>query len=338
MGEYAKKRTAELMEGLYQKAREAKKNIVLPEGDDIRTLKAARMAVDKGIARIILLGGEDMKSSAKSEGISLEGITVIDPLSSSESKDYSEKFFELRKHKGITPEQAAEAVKDPMNYAAMMVHAGHADGYVSGAVHSTGDTLRPALQILKCAPGVSKVSSYFMMVVDNPDFGAKGALAFADPAFIPDPSPADLAAIAVETSKSVNKLFGIEPKVAMLSFATMNSASGPMVDAVKEAVSIAKESAPELSLDGPLQADAALVAAVGSRKCPDSNVAGKANILVFPDLNAGNIGYKLVQRLGDATPIGPITVGLSRAVNDLSRGCTAEEIFDVIAVTAVQAG
>ncbi|TDT61619.1 phosphate acetyltransferase [Fonticella tunisiensis] len=327
-----------LMEQIWEKARSNKKVIVLPEGSEPRTVKAAEIIKKEGLAEVILIGDENrIKEVAVSEGVNVDGIRIINPRTYEKTADYAEKFYELRKNKGVTLEQAKEIVLDEIYFGTMMVKMGDADGMVSGAIHSTGDLLRPALQIIKTAPGMSIVSSTFIMEVPNSTYGEKGLFLFADCAVNPNPNAQELAAIAVATARTAKALAGIEPRVAMLSFSTKGSAKHENVAKVVEATRLAKEMAPDIMIDGELQLDAAIVPKVAELKAPGSNVAGKANVLVFPDLQAGNIGYKLVQRLAGAEAIGPICQGFAAPVNDLSRGCSSEDIVNVVAITAVQA-
>lgn len=313
------------------------KTIVLPEGEEERNLMAAAEITRDGIAHIVLLGNE-AKVRAKASDLSLDisGCRIIDPLTAENFEEYANEFYELRKKKGVTPEQAAEIMKDPMYYGTMMVKRNDADGMVSGAIHTTGDLLRPGLQIVKTAPGVSVVSSFFIMET-NSAFGDNGTLLFADCAVNPMPDEDQLASIAISTADTARHLMGFDPKVAMLSFSTKGSAEHEVVTKVQNAVKKANEQRSDLKIDGELQADAALVAKVAAQKAPGSEVAGAANVLVFPDLQSGNIGYKLVQRFAGAEAIGPICQGFARPINDLSRGCSAEDIVNVVAVTAVQA-
>lgn len=325
-----------LLESIWNKAKSSQKTIVLPEGTEERTLKAAAMAAEEGLANIVLLGNED-EIKAKGQDLNTSAITIIDPAKSEKYDDYVEQLVEIRKHKGLTLEESRKLVKDPLYYGTMMVKMGDADGLVAGAINTTGNVLRPALQIIKTAPGIPVVSSCFIMEVLYKEYGHEGILLFADCAVNPNPDAEQLAAIAITSAKTGVDLVGLEPKVAMLSFSTKGSASHDFVDKVVEATRYAKEMAPDLDIDGELQADAALVESVGKLKSPNSNVAGKANILVFPDLQSGNIGYKLVQRLGNAVAIGPVCQGLAKPVNDLSRGCSIDDIVNVIAITSVQA-
>ena len=313
-------------------AKAYKKTIVLPEGEDPRTIEAARKIVAEDLANLVILG-----DPAK---IDVEGVTVIDPTSPTAPKHeaYAQKFAELRAKKGVTIEQARAQMMDATYYGTMMVKMGDADGLVSGACHSTADTLRPALQILKTAPGTKLVSAFFVMCTDTPQFGTDGTLIFADCGLNINPSSDELSEIAIASAHSWSTFMGnVEPHVAMLSYSTMGSAGGEVAKKVQEAVKFCKEKAPELAIDGDLQLDAAIVPTVAQLKAPGSSVAGKANVLVFPDLEAGNIGYKLVQRFAGADAYGPILQGIAKPVNDLSRGCSADDIVGVVAITAVQA-
>ena len=325
----------EFIQKIRQRAKKSPKTIVLPEATDERVLKAAEIITKEKIAKLVLLGNkEEIDSIAK--GIDLSDVEIIDPATSPKAKDYANLLYELRKHKGMTLEKAEELVKDQYGLA-LMVKNNDVDGMVAGAATATGDVFRPAFQVVKTAPGIGVVSSAFMMIVPNCEFGSNGHLLFADCAINPNPDAKQLAEIAIATAETWKSLMDDEPKVAMLSFSTKGSAQNELVDKVVEATKILKEQAPELLVDGELQADAALVPKVGSSKAPGSLVAGQANILVFPDLNAGNIGYKLVQRLAKAEAIGPISQGLAAPINDLSRGCSVEDIVNVVAITALQA-
>ena len=327
-----------LMDKIKEKAKSVQKNIVLPEGSEPRTIEAAAKIAEQGIAHVILLGDEKEIEAANTKKVDLSGATIINPATSPKLDEYANMFYEMRKSKGITPEQAKETCKDTLYYAVMMIKNNDADGMVSGAIHSTGDTLRPALQVIKTKPGVPIVSSCFIMEHPDTKWGQDGVMVFADCAVNIDPTAEELAAIAIASADSAKALAGIDdPKIAMLSFSTKNSAKHEKVDKVVEATRLAKEMAPELNIDGELQADAALIEAVGQLKSPGSKVAGHANVLIFPDIQAGNIGYKLVQRLGGADAIGPVCQWLARPVNDLSRGCSVEDIVSVVAMTAVQA-
>ena len=327
-----------IMTRIWEKAKSEKKKIALPEGSEERTLKAAAIVKEKLYAEPLLIGDEEkIKNSAKKFNVNIEGIKIISPIKSELYNSFVEKFYELRKSKGVTLESAKETMKDEIYFATMMVKTGEADGMVSGAIHSTGDLLRPALQIVKTAPGISIVSSCFIMEVPNCTFGENGLLVFADCAVNPDPTADELASIALSTAETTRQLCQIEPKVAMLSFSTKGSGKHPFVDKVIEATKKVKEINPTLKVDGELQLDAAIVPKVAELKAPGSDVAGKANVLIFPDLQSGNIGYKLVQRLAKAETIGPISQGFAAPVNDLSRGSSVEDIVNVIAITAVQA-
>ena len=318
------------------KARKDKKTIVLPETTDLRTLEAASIIQKEGIANIVLVGNEaDIKKLAGGLDISLA--RIVDYTKSEQFEDYVTTFYEMRKSKGITLQQAREIMKDPLYFSVMMVKKGEADGMVAGAINSTANTLRPALQILKTLPGTKLVSSFFVMDVPECEYGEEGVFIFSDCGIIENPSSEDLAEIAIQSAKTFKSLVNSEPKVAMLSYSTYGSAKSDMVDKVLNATKIAKEKAPEFLIDGELQVDAALVNAVAKSKAPQSNVAGQANVLIFPDLNSGNIAYKLVQRLAKAEAYGPITQGIAKPVNDLSRGCSSEDIVGVVAITAVQA-
>ena len=325
-----------IIDKIKAKAKSDVKHIVLPEGEEVRNVQAASMIVKEGLAKLTLLGNPD-KVKEVAAGANLDGIEIIDPATSDKCAGYAAALYELRKAKGMTEEQAATLVKDPMYYGIMMVKLGDADGLVSGAIHSTGDMLRPALQVIKTKPGMKTVSSCFLMECPNKNYGDNGVMIFADCAVIPNPTAEELANIALGAADSARKLAGMEPRVAMLSFSTKGSAKHDNVTKVQEATRLAKEMDPELMLDGELQLDAAIVESVGQLKAPGSEVAGKANTLVFPDLQAGNIGYKLVQRLAGAEAYGPILQGIAKPCNDLSRGCSAEDIVATVAITAAQA-
>ncbi len=326
-----------LMDQIKVKAKNEKKHILLPEGAEDRTVQAAALIQKEGIADVTLLGNpEAIAATAKKYGVSLTGVGIVDPETSKDLPRYIDTFYEMRKEKGVTPEKADKTMRNPLFFAAMMVKDRKADGMVAGAVCTTGDTLRPALQIIKVAQGISVVSSCFVMEVPDKTYGQDGVLVFGDCAVNPNPTAEQLAAIAVSSAATAKMLCGMEPKVAMLSFSTKGSAKHELVDKVSQATALAKELAPELNVDGELQADAALVEKVGQLKSPGSSVAGKVNVLIFPDLQAGNIGYKLVQRLAGAEAIGPICQGFKYPVNDLSRGCSVEDIVSVVAITAFQ--
>ena len=329
---------SDIRELIHSKARAAQKTIVLPEGSDPRIVTAAVESRKRGLAKTILLGSEqEVQAAASKAGVMLDGVPVIDPGLSENADQLAGQFYELRKNKGITLEDAKATLCDPPYYGTMMVHAGEADGLVSGAIHATADTVRPALQILKTAPGVSIVSSCFVMIIPDCEYGENGVFIYADSGLIINPSADELAEIALTSARTMRALLDIEPRVAMLSFSTKGSAEDPLVDKVIKATQIAKQRDPNLLIDGELQADAALVKWIGERKAPGSPVAGKANVLIFPDLNAGNIAYKLTERLAKAEAYGPILQGVRKPVNDLSRGCDAEDVLNVIAITAVQA-
>ncbi|MDQ0148911.1 phosphate acetyltransferase [Eubacterium multiforme] len=328
----------ELMNKIWEAAKSDKKKIVLPEGNEARTVVAAKKIVEEGIATPILIGNkEEVLKAGKEQGVDLKGVDIIDPEDSPKLNDYIQAFYELRKKKGMTIEKAERIVRDPLYFATMMVKLDDADGMVSGAVHTTGDLLRPGLQIIKTAPGVSVVSSFFIMLVPGSKYGEEGMLLFSDCAVNPNPTSEQLAAIAIATAETAKSLCKIEPKVAMLSFSTMGSADHELVDKVRVATERAKELRPDLQIDGEMQLDAAIVQKVADQKAPNSKVAGNANVLVFPDLQAGNIGYKLVQRFANAEAIGPVCQGFAKPINDLSRGCSSDDIVNVVALTAVQA-
>lgn len=319
-----------------ERAKANKKTIVLPESEDRRTYEAAAQILKEGVADIIIVGSEEAVKKG-SEGLDITGVKVVDPATSDKTAAYIDKLVELRQKKGMTPEQAREILLNQyLYYGVMMVKMGDADGMVSGACHSTADTLRPCLQILKTKPGTKLVSAFFLMVVPNCEFGENGTFIFADSGLNQNPNPEELAAIAASSAESFRVLVGAEPKVAFLSHSTKGSAKHADIDKVTAAVEIAKKENPDLLLDGELQLDAAIVPSVGASKAPGSPVAGQANVLIFPDLDAGNIGYKLVQRLAKAEAYGPVTQGIAAPVNDLSRGCSAEDIVGVVAITAVQ--
>ncbi|HOJ09907.1 MAG TPA: phosphate acetyltransferase [Clostridiales bacterium] len=324
------------LERTIERAKSDIKTIVLPESTDIRVIKAASIALEKGVANIVLVGNRE-EILSKAGSLDISKAVIVDPLKSEKYDDYVNTFYELRKAKGITVEKAQEIMKDPVYWAVMMVKKGDAHGMVSGAVNSTANTLRPALQIVKTAPDAKLVSAFFLMVVPDCEYGHNGTFIYADSGLVENPNEAELAEIAITSAKSFKLLAEAEPVVAMLSYSTYGSAKSELTEKVIKATKLAKEKAPNLLLDGELQADAALVSSVGKSKAPGSPVAGKANVLVFPDLNCGNIAYKLTQRLAKAEAYGPITQGLAAPVNDLSRGCCAEDIVGVIAITAVQA-
>ncbi|HOA82128.1 MAG TPA: phosphate acetyltransferase [Defluviitaleaceae bacterium] len=326
----------DFLQTIKQKAKADKKTIVLPESQDLRVLKATEKIIKEDLAKVILIGNEK-EILEKAEGLNISGAEIIDPGSYAQMNDFIDALVELRKNKGMTKEKATELLQDPLYFGVMMVKKGIAHGMVAGAVNSTADVLRPSLQILKTAPNTKLVSSFFVMVVPDCEYGEKGVFIFSDAGLVPNPNSEELAAIAVSSAKSFKHLVGAEPIVGMLSFSTKGSACHPDVDKVIEATKMAKELAPELKIDGEFQLDAAIVPSVGASKAPDSEIAGKANVLIFPDLDAGNIGYKLTQRIAKAEAYGPITQGIAKPVNDLSRGCTDEDIVGVVAITCVQA-
>ena len=321
-----------------ERAKKDIKTIVLPETEDVRVLKAAEMVIKEGFAKIILVGNEETtKKLAKENNINIEGITIVNPTTSDKYEEYSNKFFELRQKKGVSIEKAKETMLNNVYFGMMMVKCGDADGLVSGAAHSTADTLRPALQILKTAEGTKLVSAFFLMVVPDCEYGENGTFVFSDAGLNANPTAEELSEIAISSAKSFEQLVQKESKVAMLSYSTYGSAKSELVDKVVSATELVKQKAPLLQVDGELQLDAAIVREIGEKKAPGSKVAGYANTLIFPDLNAGNIGYKLVQRLAKAEAYGPLCQGIASPVNDLSRGCSSEDIVGVVAITAVQA-
>ena len=326
------------VETMKEKARQNIKTILLPESEDVRVIQAAADVEKEGFAKAVLIGNEEnVKKLASDNNIDVSKVTIIDPLKSEKFEEYANKFYELRKAKGMTPEKAKEIMKEPIYFGTMMVKVGDADGIVSGACHPTAHTLRPALQILKTAPGTKLASAFFLMVTKCPQYGEDGVLVFADSGMNEYPDADGLSEIAISSAKSFKQLVGTEPRVAMLSYSTYGSASSPLTEKVIEATKILKEKAPDLICDGELQLDAAIIPEVAERKAPGSPVAGRANVLIFPDLDAGNIGYKLVQRFGRAEAYGPLCQGIAKAVNDLSRGCSSDDIVGVVAITSVQA-
>ena len=329
-----------LIDKIIARAKSNKQRIVLPESLEERTLTAADRAVADELAEIILIGNrEEILAKAKELGLQhIEGATIIDPKTSPKTDDYAALLYELRKAKGMTQQEAWKKVLDPLYFGCLIIKSGDADGQISGALSTTGDTLRPALQIIKCAPGITCVSGAMLLITQTPQYGEDGVLVVGDVAVTPMPDAKQLAEIAVCTAQTAKSVAGFEePRVAMLSFSTKGSAKHEVVDKVVEATRLAKELAPELKIDGELQADAALVPSVGEKKAPGSDIAGNANVLVFPCLEVGNIAYKLVQRLGDAIAVGPILQGIARPVNDLSRGCSIDDIYYLVAITACQA-
>ena len=329
----------ELIDQIKLNAKKFNKRIVLPEGYEERNLKAADIAIGEGLAQIILIGDpKDIESKAEQFGLkNLDLAVIVDPKSHGMKEHYIDMMVEIRKSKGLTREEASELIEDPLYLGVLMIKNGDADGEVSGADHATGDVLRPAFQYVKTAPGISVVSGAFIMILQDKSFGENGVIVFADGAVHPDPTDRELAEIAVAAGQTARAICGFEPKIALLSFSTKGSARHEMVDKVVNATRIAKEMAPDMMIDGELQGDAALVAAIGQKKAPGSQIAGQANVLVFPDLNCGNIAYKLVQRLAQAEAIGPVLQGMAAPINDLSRGCSVSDIVSMIAITANQA-
>ncbi len=329
-----------LLQKIRENAKQYQQKIVLPEGEEERTLKAAEIILSEGLAELILIGSEDeIINKSKSLGLTLieEKATIVDPFFNPKQEEYVELMVELRKKKGLTPDEARKLLQNPLYLATIMIKNGDADGEVAGAINATGDVLRPAFQFVKTLPGISVVSGAFIMILPNKDFGEDGLLVFADCAVHPVPDAKQLGEIAVATAQTAKAIAGIDPRVGMLSFSTKGSAKHEAVDKVIEATKIAQEIDPTLQIDGELQADAALVEAIGNSKAPDSEIAGKANVLVFPNLESGNIAYKLVQRLAGAEAIGPILQGMAAPINDLSRGCSVEDIVNMVAITSNQA-
>ena len=321
-----------------EKARQNIKTIILTESEDKRVLKAAEKVKKEGFANVILIGNEeDAIKLAKENDIDITGIEIINPQTSEKFEEYVNAFYELRKAKGMTIEKAREMLKDNMYFGTMMVKQGDADGLVSGACHSTANTLRPALQILKTAPGTKLVSAFFLMVVPNCEYGENGIFVFGDSGLVENPTPDELSEIAISSSESFKQLVGKEPKVAMLSYSTHGSAHSELTEKVVEGTKLLKEKMPDLICDGELQLDAAIIPEINASKAPGSPIKGQANTLIFPNLDAGNIGYKLVQRLAKAEAYGPLCQGIAKPVNDLSRGCNSDDIVGVVAITAVQA-
>ena len=329
-----------LIDQIIARARSNRQRIVLPESFEERTITAADRAIADGLADIILIGnrGKVLAYAAELGLKNIDRATIIDPETSEKTEEYAQLLFQLRQKKGMTIEQARKTVLDPLYFGCLIIKSGDADGQISGALSTTGETLRPALQIIKCAPGISCVSGAMLMITQTPQYGENGVLVIGDVAVTPSPDASQLAQIAVCTAQTAKSVAGFaEPRVAMLSFSTKGSAKHEVVDKVVEATALARELDPTLKIDGELQADAALVPSVGKKKAPGSGIAGQANVLVFPNLEVGNIAYKLVQRLGNADAIGPILQGIARPVNDLSRGCSVDDVYKMIAITACQA-
>ena len=329
----------EISKMIRERAKTNPKTIVLPEGEEPRMVKATETIIKEGFAKIILLGRKEKINSIAGElKVELpDSIEIINPENSDKISRYADSYFELRKHKGLSKDEALNLLKNPLYFGALMVYHGDADGLVAGSINATGDVFRPALQTVKTAPGINIVSSCFIMVIPDCPYGDDGLIVFADCAINPNPNAEQLADIAIATAATGKALLDFEPRIAMLSFSTKGSAKHPLVDKVVEATRIVKEKQPDLLIDGELQADAAIIPSIGERKAPGSKIAGKANVLVFPDLQAANIAYKLVERLTGAEAIGPVSQGMGKPVNDLSRGCSAEDIVNVVAITVLQA-
>ena len=328
------------IEEIKNRAKEDKKTIILPEAEDKRVLEAASKVIKQGFAKVILLGDEEkIKEDSSKNKIDLDGVDIINPLTSDKKEEYKQKLYELRKNKGMTLEQAEKLLKEPIYFGMMMLkdEDSKADGLVSGAAHSTANTLRPALQILKTKPGTKLVSAFFVMCVPDCEYGENGTFIFGDSGLNQNPTADELSEIAISSSKSFEQLVRKEAKVAMLSYSTKGSAKSELTEKVIEATELVKEKETNLMVDGELQLDAAIVPEIAASKAPDSPLKGEANVLIFPDLDAGNIGYKLVQRLAKAEAYGPLCQGIAKPVNDLSRGCSADDIVGVVGITAVQA-
>ena len=326
------------IESIKQRAMQNIKTIILPEAEDKRVLEAASKVIAQGFAKVVLIGNkEQIGKDSKENNIDLSGVEIIDIKTSTKKQEYAQKLFELRQAKGMTEEEASKLIEEPIYFGMMMLKNGEADGLVSGAAHSTSNTLRPALQILKTAPNTKLVSAFFVMCVPNCEYGENGTFIYGDSGLNQNPNADELSEIAISSAKSFKSLVGAEPKVAMLSYSTYGSAKSELTEKVIEATKLVKEKVPDLLVDGELQVDAAIIPEVSKSKAPGSPIEGNANILIFPDLNAGNIGYKLTQRLAKAEAYGPLCQGIAKPVNDLSRGCSADDIVGVVAITAVQA-
>lgn len=327
---------SQFLERTIARAKQDRKRIVLAEGEELRTIQAANMIVKQGVCDVVLLGSEAVIRE-KAGDISLDGVELIEPEKSDKFEEFVQTFYEMRKAKGMTEEKARETMKNPLYFGVMMVEKDLADGMVAGAVNATSNVLRPALQILKTAPGTKLVSAFFVMVVPDCEYGEHGTFIYSDAGLNENPDADAVSEIAISSAKSFRDLVEAEPKIAMLSYSTYGSAKSELVDKMQLATKLAKEKRPDLKLDGELQADAAIIKEVGKSKAPGSDIAGEANVLIFPNLDAGNIAYKLTQRLAKAEAYGPITQGIKKPVNDLSRGCSAEDIVGVVAITCVQA-
>ena len=326
------------IENIKQRAKQDIKTIILPEAEDKRVLEAASKVIKEGFAKVILIGDkEQVENDIKENNIDLTGVEIIDIKTSTRKQEYAQKLFELRQAKGMTEVEASKLIEEPIYYGMMMLKLGEADGLVSGAAHSTSNTLRPALQILKTAPNTKLVSAFFVMCVPDCEYGEHGIFVYGDSGLVENPNSDELSEIAISSAKSFKNLVGAEPKVAMLSYSTYGSAKSELTEKVIEATKLVKEKNPDLIVDGELQVDAAIIPEVSKSKAPGSIVEGNANVLIFPDLNAGNIGYKLTQRLAKAEAYGPLCQGIAKPVNDLSRGCSVDDIAGVVAITAVQA-